>query len=296
MKNEYYDFLTPVGRYVSGSMTEPNTTDFYGDPLVVKSGPNKGQPTQRFFFGLAIAKDNPEWGPLYKLIYDTAVLGFPSLFDAQRNCLNPDFAFKITDGDSNIPNAKQNLPCEKEGYPGHWILKFSGTQPPKCYDLNHRELVGDDLKERLKRGYFIRVQGSVSSNGELSKPGVYINYGAVQLCGYGGEIRGGVDPNEAFAEAPQLPPGASTTPIAPVGGMPGAPQETDRPAPPDNTPGPPPADNAPVPPPPAQNATQASPIVTKYLYQNVEYTEEQLLASGWDEKQILALPHNEIPF
>lgn len=287
MKNEYYDFLTPVGRYVSGSMTEPNTTDFYGEPLVVKSGPNKGQPTQRFFFGLAITKDNPRWASLYKLIYDTAVLGFPNLFDAQRNCLNNDFAFKITDGDSNIPNAKGNLPCEKQGYPGHWILKFSGTQQPKCYDMNHRELVGDDLKEQLKRGYFIRVQGSVSANGEMTKPGVYINYGAVQLCGYGDEIRGGVDPHEVFAEAPQLPPGASATPVAPAGGMPGAPSESE------TTSAPPPADNTPGPPPPAQNAP---PIVTKYLYQNVEYTKEQLLASGWDENQILKLSHNDVPF
>ena len=38
------NLTTPVGRMVMGSLYTPETTDMLGKPLVVRSGPNAGQP------------------------------------------------------------------------------------------------------------------------------------------------------------------------------------------------------------------------------------------------------------
>jgi len=50
------NITSPVGRIVMGSLYDPSTTDAEGKPLVVKTGPNAGQPRVNYFFALAIPK------------------------------------------------------------------------------------------------------------------------------------------------------------------------------------------------------------------------------------------------
>ena len=44
MAKDLVEILTPVGRIVQGSCFEAKTHDLQGNPLVVKTGPNAGQP------------------------------------------------------------------------------------------------------------------------------------------------------------------------------------------------------------------------------------------------------------
>lgn len=211
--SEAIQFTTPVGRLVTGSVFKAETKDNQGNPLMVKSGPNMGQPTQKYSFGLAIAKTDPGMTELYGKFLAAGKQGFPSLFDAAGNCLQPAFSLKVTDGDSAVPNSKGNKPCDREGWPGHFIVFFSGSFAPKVYNGENMPLTNPD---DVKRGYYIRIVGSVKENGNTEKPGVYCNYSLIQLCGYGAEISSGPDVATAFAAPVSLPQGASATPLAPA--------------------------------------------------------------------------------
>ena len=130
MANAEISFTTPTGRMVGGSLYRPKTTNSKGEPLVVKTGPNKGQPTQRFDIAIALPKtpglthwSQEAWGtPIWNMGHAEYRNG-----EAQR----PDFAWKITDGDSTIPNTKGRKPCDQTGYPGHWVIWMSSMQAPK---------------------------------------------------------------------------------------------------------------------------------------------------------------------
>lgn len=215
------DILTPVGRLVQGDCFEGQTKDAEGKPLVVREGPNAGKERTTFFMALAIPKTEPTYAALWAQIHGEAARSFPTLFDAQGNCSLSTFAFKVRDGDSTIPNQSGKRPCDLEGFPGHWILNFSGGFAPKVYRKGGQELV--QSPEEVKRGYYVRIAGSVAGNGSLLRPGVYLNHSMVELCGYGTEIYSGPDP-ALFGESPAaaLPAGASATPLAPTSPPPGA--------------------------------------------------------------------------
>ena len=123
--------LTPAARLVGGSLYEGQTTDSKGVPLVVKTGPNKGQPREDFYFGVAIPKGteqhwaHTDWG---RSIHGVGAAAFPHASQM------PTFSWKITDGDSQVPNAKGQRPCDREGYPGHWVLHFSSGYAPRVYN------------------------------------------------------------------------------------------------------------------------------------------------------------------
>ena len=124
------NITSPVGRIVMGSLYDPSTTDAEGKPLVVKTGPNAGQPRVNYFFALAIPKGaEPHWAhtPWGQQIWNVGNQAFPNAAQS------PAFAWKIEDGDSQIPNKKGRKPCDNEGWRGHWILKFSGGFAPKVY-------------------------------------------------------------------------------------------------------------------------------------------------------------------
>ena len=48
------NFTTPVGRLVAGSLYKGQDKDAEGRPLVVKNGPQAGQPRLDFYFAIAI--------------------------------------------------------------------------------------------------------------------------------------------------------------------------------------------------------------------------------------------------
>ena len=53
MAKQTHQFTTPVGRLVGGSVYTAKTENYDGGPLVVKSGPNAGQPRLASSFGVA---------------------------------------------------------------------------------------------------------------------------------------------------------------------------------------------------------------------------------------------------
>lgn len=216
MSNDRVNITFPPGRLVMGSLYKPNTKDAEGNPLVVKSGPNMGQPRQDFFFAVAIPKTpgathwaNEAWGAQ---IWQVGNAAFPG-GQPQR----PDFAWKIEDGDSTIPNKRGKKPCEQQGWKGCWVLKFGGGYAPKLYTLvgvaEPAPLTQDGA---IELGYWVQVAGSVSGNGAANQPGIYLNHNMVCLRAFDEKIVVGPDVASAGFGGGSLPPSAS---MAPVGGF-----------------------------------------------------------------------------
>ena len=250
------DLLFPVGRLVGGSVYTPKTTDADGNPLLIKNGVKAGQPRVDYYVGVAIAKgaetqwQATEWG---KAIHAEGVAGFPQ---GQTN--QPTFSWKITDGDSTIPNKRGNIPRDRIGYPGHWVLNFSGSFAPQLYCADGSRPLTEE--NAIKCGYYVQVFGSIKGNESLQQPGVYLNHNYIALSGYGEEISQGADPT-AVGFGGALPTGASTTPVAQM------------------TPPPPAAGTATPPPPPATHTML--PAANGMTY-------EQFTAAGWTDAMLIS--------
>ena len=163
------NFTTPVGRLVMGSLYKPQTTDADGKPLVVKSGPNAGQPKVTYFFALAIPKNPGEthwsqttWG---YTIYKAGAEAFP------QACQAPSFAWKVVDGDSTIPNKKGIAPITREGYKGNWVISFSSGFAPKIYNNDGSQAIVEP--DAVKLGYFVQVNADVDGNGSNQNPRLF---------------------------------------------------------------------------------------------------------------------------
>ena len=277
-------FTTPVGRLVRGSLYKPQTTDAEGKPLVVKSGPNAGQPRIDYYFAVAIPK-GPEqhWSqtPWGALIHSVGAAAFPA---GQSGA--PTFAWKIIDGDSSVPNRQGKKPVDQAGYRGCWVLNFSGGYAPRIFNANGTAPITE--VDAVKPGYYIQVAASVDGNGSMQQPGIYLNHSMVALAGYGEEIVFGPDPTAAgFGQSP-LPPGASAVPVAAMAApVAAAPQ-------PAYTPPAAPAPAAPLPPVPPNPAILQVPVpaplpakVMLPLATGMGYTYEALKSAGWSDVQMV---------
>lgn len=220
------EFLTPVGRLVQGDPFEAQTKNMQGQPLMTQSG----QPTQRYFIAVAFPKTingqpNAEFAALWQKLEATGRAAFPGL-----NPVGPwdpacRFSWKVMDGDGVDDNGKPN--ANKEGFAGHWVVKFSSSFAPRCFHAGHyapHEQIQDP--KLIKRGYFVRVSGTAEGNGNAQKPGIYVNLSMVELAGQGPEIVSGPDAASIFGGNPvaQLPAGATPLPMhaAQPGGLPGS--------------------------------------------------------------------------
>lgn len=230
--------IFPVGRAVMGSFSEPQTKDQNGNPLVIKTGPDAGKPTQRYFFAVAIPKSppgspgvNPSTGapdpasphnhwsctPWGQKIWAAGWAAWPN-----GQCQAPTFAWKIGDGDSQVPNQNGRKNANTEGMPGHWVVHFSSTYAVKTFDAKGTHAV--DPKS-IKLGHYVEVYGSVLSNENAQKPGMYINHVMVAHAGFGPEITRGPDPSSVGFGNTALPAGATAAPqsaMQPPAGQPGA--------------------------------------------------------------------------
>lgn len=216
------EFLTPVGRLVQGDPFEAQTKNMQGQPLVTQSG----APTQRYFVAVAFRKDDPAFPAFWQLLQGVGQASFPALGQIpppwDPRCR---FSWKLMDGDGVDDNGKPN--ANKEGFAGHWVVKFSSSFAPRCFHQGHyqpHEQIQDP--KLIKRGYFVRVAGTMEGNGNAQKPGVYVNLGMIELAGQGPEIVSGPDAAAVFGGTPgQLPPGAQPLPMhaaAGAGGLPGS--------------------------------------------------------------------------
>ena len=273
------NFTTPVGRLVMGSLYKPQTTDADGKPLVVKSGPNAGQPKVTYFFALAIPKNPGEthWSqtPWGATIYKAGSEAFP------QACQAPSFAWKVVDGDSTIPNKKGIAPITREGYKGNWVISFSSGFAPKIYNNDGSQAIVEP--DAVKLGYFVQVNADVDGNGSNQNPGVYINHSMVALSAYGPEIVVGADASSVgFGQAP-LPAGATTTP--PAAFTPPA-----QPAPVAAAPAPMPTPNPAFLQPPVPAAPPVAPVAPAHVMlppaQGATY--EAMIAAGWTDALLVA--------
>lgn len=202
--------LLPVGRLVWGSLYEPKTKDFNGNPLVIKIGPNAGQPTQKYGFGVAVPKrgeqhwSQTEWG---QKIWAEGHTGYPQ-------GVPRDFAWKIKDGDSQELNTS-NVPFNQVvGNAGHWIVSCGSSYPPKLYRITGPKQIEVAAEPNaIKPGYWVEVLIDTVPNNDRAKPGVFINHNMVCLAGYDTVINTGIDPASVGFGGGQLPPGVSATPI-----------------------------------------------------------------------------------
>jgi len=294
------EILTPVGRLVMGSLYKPQTTDADGKPLLVKNGPNAGQPTKRYFFALAIPKDGTgrHWAetPWGAKIWQTGHGSFP-----QGQAQNPAFAWKIVDGDSAVPNTKGIKPCDREGYRGHWVLSFSSGFAPKTYRLDaaNQPVAWPDV-DAINLGDYVEVLGNVGGNDSPMKPGVFLNHSMVCFRGYGQRIIVGPDPTQVGFGTAAAPQGASAVPVGaalaptPPAGTPAAPPppaaatvvqpSTTFMAPPGATAAPTPAAGVPLPPGAASAPVAGPPAVQIILTPKANGASyEQLIAAGWTD-------------
>ena len=192
------NILFPIGRLVGGSLYKTFEQD------------NK---KQKWFIAYAIKKNGEshwnqtEWG---RKLFEIGAKGFPN---GQTN--NPSFAWKIEDGDSEIPKLTKDgktliKPCDKEGYGGHWVVNFSNGFSPILCDEHGKILIMPE--DSIKWGDFIQVYASVKENGSAQSPGLYVTHTHVAFMAYGERISTKIDPTTiAFGGA--LPVGASKTPV-----------------------------------------------------------------------------------
>lgn len=204
----------PVGRLVWGSVSTMRDKDRNGKPLTTR----EGKPRQECSFGVAYEKNGTQafwqtpWGAT---IYQVGRGSHPGMFQADGNLLpGRKFSWKVIDGDSTVPNENGSIPAQQEGYKGCWIVAYKSAFAPQCFNANGTAPID---AASIKPGHYIQVAGSVDSNNDTQKPGVYVNHMYVAHSGYGPEITSGPAPTSVgFGQGP-APVGMSTIPI---GGLP----------------------------------------------------------------------------
>ena len=219
-KYDATDILFPEGRLIMGDCYIGSDKDSKGNPRVIKTGPNAGQPTKNYFMGVAIPKGAEQqwyqttWG---QQVLAVAAAAHPNFYQ------NPAFSWKIEDGNSAIPNKENRKPCDTEGAPGHWILKFSTNIAPTVYSRNEQGALVDVTANvgALKKGYWVQVNGSVKGN-TGDTPGIYLNQSMVLFTRPDTVITSGPDANAVFGAAgPAQPlPGVAAVPFAAAPAMP----------------------------------------------------------------------------
>lgn len=286
---------TPVGRMIGGSLYKGRDKDKKGVPYIYKNGAKKGQPYMQYNFGVAFPKSPgvTHWASEAWLsaVWQLGHAAFP-----QGHAQRKDFSWKIIDGDSTEPNGEMKRPCDQVGYPGHWVVWYSGTTAPKVTNANGSQIIAD--VDAVKPGYFVQVFCDVTDNKPSETPGLYWNAHYVALAGFGPEISFGPDVGQAaFGQGVQLPAGASAVPLA--GQAPGAGTPPPPPAPPG---APAPAPAAPPPPPPAPAAPAPAGLVqvpgaahTIEACRAIGWTDEQLIAGGIATRAVAAAPAPAAP-
>ena len=288
-----------TGRLVQGDCFVAQTKDAQGNLRVVKTGPNAGQPAPQHFVAVAYSKADPYWPEFFNLLLTTARQEWPNLFPATQpvqplfgvmagHPVNPQFSFKVIDGDGIDQNGKSN--ADKDGFAGHWVVRYASSYAPKVVRPTGPatwEVMSYDpasgQKPPIKRGDYIRVAGSTAGNDNPQRPGLYLNLNMIEFVGQGDEIVGGPEASTAFATPATLPPGARPIGAPPASGAPVPPGAQGNAAPAA------PASPAAASPAPAAPAAPASPPAGPVMlpaaggvsYEAQGWTDEQLVAHGY---------------
>lgn len=285
------------GRIVQGHpiKRQPRTDD-KGQPIMGADS----QPSTQVYFALAVPKageqdwKTTEWGQ------QVAAEGFAGYPNGQTQ--RPDFSWKIEDGDSTIPNKNGKINAQREGFPGHWVIKCTTQLSCPCFPAGKYSPF-DAIQDpnAVKCGdYFtvaIECKNNTNNGAPAQTPGVYMNPTATVFTRAGAEIigEGAVDGNALFGHlnlpavdmssaAPQqaaMPPAAAAMPPAAAA----MPQQAAMP--PAAAPAPQqavqPAHDLVAPAPPVAPMVPGPDVVKNYEVNGQLYTEEQLRAAGYTD-------------
>lgn len=272
-------YLTsPVGRIVAGDIYDlVEQKGDNGQPKLIKTGTNAGQPLKQRWFHIAVPKTpgivDFKQDPQLQAMVQAAQVSWP-----RGEFQQPRFAWKIEDGDQPNQNGKFN-----EYARGHWLIKFATSTAVGVYHWVGQTLTGLTEDGAVKAGYWVQVQFEYTSNAATGNqtPGMYCT--PINVClnrtdeviqvarsvdpasaGFAqGQTLQTSQPQPAFAPQQAAPaaaaaPAAPAAPMAPVAGFSNGP------------------------------AAPAAPV--RRLVQGVAYTEDALRASNWTPAQIAALP------
>lgn len=271
-----FKVTTPEGRIVQGHPVErQQVKDDKGKPII-ENGQNKTE----VFFALAIPKGQETdwkqtpWGQQINMAAMDPEHGYPN-----GEYQHPSFSWKVDDGDSTIPNKRGNRPCDRDGFPGHWVVKFTTLFDIPCFPADNITDEGrftavtklSNPENYPKTGDYFQVAFSTRGNKPSQSPGVYINPIASIRTRVGAPISGsaGVSASEVaslFGAAPVSAP--VSTPPPPVS------------APSTGTTPPPPA-------PPAPAHDMVTPPVM-WTYDGRTNTEQGWIEQGWSLEQLQA--------
>lgn len=228
------------------------------------------------------------------------------------------FAWKVEDGDSQVPNKNGKKNVDREGFPGNWIIKGTTGLGVKCWDgLNPVGAMREILdKNAIKTGDYVSVAYHIRGNSPSPSKGMYVNPTNVMLVRAGAQIMGagsGSDAASLFGretaslagnaapgmQAPAMAP-APTGYMAPPAAAPAMVPAAVQPyndflnvgtaGDPSTTP-PPASAIAPAPAPaPAIAPVAAPPVEASYIVNGAAYTESSLRGAGYTDAHFATLP------
>ena len=198
-------FATPVGRIVYNRIWDRSTIDAEGGPLTNRDG----SPRSEQVLLHAIEKNHPNVNAFFQLIQTAAKSVWPG-----EETKKQDFAWKMYDGDD--PKY-----AGKEGYPGHWVFKYTNGLPEnaRVYSHDMNDIITDP--RACKCGDYVACVIQVSSNKSTRNPGVFLNLKSVRFMYPGTEIVS-VDYRAIMSSSDDtyVPAGATATPGGPMTGGP----------------------------------------------------------------------------
>lgn len=175
--------VTGIGRIVQGDLESLSNLDFQtGKPRLNAQG---GEKSPENFYAIAFPKlingqPNQDWARVDAYLKNIARRDWPTFHPNGGQCVNPNFHFKITDGDGYDKQGVHN--ATKEGFAGHWVLRFSSQFLPKRFYQGQtrpdQEITAPGV---IKRGDHVRVLFTAAGNGSTQSPGLFVRGTAVEL-------------------------------------------------------------------------------------------------------------------
>lgn len=203
----------PIGRLVQGDCYEQQPQrDAAGKP---KINATTGQVDMRYYMLVAYAKTDPAFVPFRAFLALEAKQAWPQFHDAAGANTNPSFADKVIDGDGRDEKGKPW--ADREGFAGHWVLRYGSTFAPKVFEWDPAlGAFKETAPGRIKLGDYIKLSGSTQSNNSAQSPGMYVNPTLIAFDREGDRIVVGPSADQAF-RAPTGAGGAAA-PLA-AGGL-----------------------------------------------------------------------------
>lgn len=257
------DILTEEGRIVGGHpLFRRAVVDNKTKQPVFN---NDGTPATDVYIALAIPKtQGVDWKqtPWGKLIVAAATAGW-----VNSEIGSPSFAWKVTNGDSTVPNTKGKKPCDREGYPGNWVLQCSTRLNVSAFHVgNYDPMAAIQDTNEIKPGDYGRLSIQAKANIPSESPGVYLNPRMFELTRAGAHI--------------DLSDGPSAADVFGGGGAIQQPTQA----------GPTPPDTNVAAATDFLNGGGPKPPEVKYIVEGKQYTEAQLAGWNWTPQQIAACP------